>query len=1143
MIPVTNQSATEESEVEALLAFDRALAAGDAAPTTAASASFLKPVHECQRLLEAVWPRSGSPSFEGMKQFGRFSVVRELGRGGFGVVFLAEDSVLGRRVALKVPRPEVLVTPEVRRRFLREAEAASRLDHPHIVPVYEVGEEGPICYIASAYCEGLTLAQWLRQQTVAVPIRLASRLAATLAVAVAHAHERGIVHRDLKPSNILLQQCESITSTSEPVYDELGLVPRICDFGLAKLLDQVSRETRSGVPIGSPVYMAPEQASGRPREHGPATDVYALGVILYELLTGQPPHRGETDLETLRLVCEQDPPSPRALRPGLPRDLETIALKCLEKRPTGRYSSAIELANDLQRFLDGRPVLARPVPPWERARKWVKRRPAHAALAAALAALGLAAMGGLEWTRVHNEVLRQAHDHSRLIETEARDQHALVARHRLLAYQRLAPSQLKLAGALAERGEHEAASSILDTLRPPDGLPDSRGFPWYYLHRLVQPSVRLLTRLPTRVRAVASPRRGRMIALADDASNTFLMDCESGSLRELPATHRLRLCISLVFSPDGRTLASLSRGGGGYGDGISEVKLWDIETGAELTGMTEGSGLCYQIVFSPDGSTLVTVESALSNPNPPVRSWRLSDDRKRVALAESLRGEQLRASLSPGKKIANSADGGFRLSDVLAVSAEDDPTTAVWSETGEIWLYSTAGYCTAVCRVQGPEVVFIPRTDLLVPYTQAAVDAIGKVACALTGSARARPIRPDVAVLWARFSRDGRTAALHERDSVHVNGKLRLVDVASGRVRTDSPWSESWSGCTFDFVPDGEALVLVGRDTQAQLWDLRRWRVPEMLDGHKKEVWGLAFSPDSKTLISSSDDSSLKLWDVGSGMKRMTLEGHGSLVSSVAYSPDGTLLASSGWDSTIRLWNAATGAQVATLSGHTKEIRTLAFSPDGKTLASGGDDQSIRLWDVPKRRSLGAPLPQTDRVFAIAFAPGGKTLYSGAQDKTVKLWNWKEGRCLASWDAEDFVYALAISPDGDTLAAAQSGGTIRLWDVAKQESRPPLRGHLGAVLGVAFSPNGNTLASAGRDHSVRLWDPASGHELLTLNGHAAPVHAITFSPDGTILATGSHDGAIKLWRTAPGTTEPATIASLSEPSMFIEHSSASGHGP
>ena len=395
MIPRNNHAATEQSELDAILAFDRALAAGLAPSASELTDPFLHPVHECQRLLEAVWPRGVSTSFELPEVFGRFSIKRELGRGGFGVVFLADDKALRRQVALKVPRPEVLVTPDFRRRFLREAEAASRLDHPHIVPVFEVGEEGPICYIASAYCEGLTLARWLRSQTAPVPIPVACRLVATLAGAVAHAHARGILHRDLKPGNILLQQRAGEGSAT----NDLGFVPRICDFGLAKLLDQVSQDTRSGLPIGSPEYMAPEQASGSIREHGPATDVYALGVILYELLTGRPPHRGDTDLGTLRLVSDQDPPSPRALRPGLPRDLETIVLKCLEKRPVRRYSSRrAELMADLHRFLDGRSVQARPAPVWEHAGKWAKRRPVHAALAILLAVVGFtfAVVGGLE---------------------------------------------------------------------------------------------------------------------------------------------------------------------------------------------------------------------------------------------------------------------------------------------------------------------------------------------------------------------------------------------------------------------------------------------------------------------------------------------------------------------------------------------------------------------------------------------------------------------------------------------------------------------------------------------------------------------------------------------------------------------------
>ncbi len=317
MIAANDSQESDQSDLEAMLAFERALAGESDPMTDPCAVTFASPVDRCQRLLDGVWPRSSSASFELPKQFGRFAIVHELGRGGFGIVFLAEDSMLGRQVALKVPRPEVLVTPEVRRRFLREAEAAARLDHHHIVPVYEVGEIGPICYIASAYCEGPTLAQWLRRQTAPVSVTIGSRLVAVLAGALAHAHSRGILHRDLKPGNILLHQPSGAPSPGDSLCDDLGFSPRICDFGLAKLLDQVSVETRTGVPIGSPAYMAPEQASGHLREQGLATDVYALGVILYELLTGRPPHRGESDLETLRLISDQDPTLPRALRPNL----------------------------------------------------------------------------------------------------------------------------------------------------------------------------------------------------------------------------------------------------------------------------------------------------------------------------------------------------------------------------------------------------------------------------------------------------------------------------------------------------------------------------------------------------------------------------------------------------------------------------------------------------------------------------------------------------------------------------------------------------------------------------------------------------------------------------------------------------------
>ena len=356
------------------------------------------------------------------KQIGRFEVRGVLGSGGCGVVFQAWDPVLFRMVALKVPRVETLFVPERRARFKQEARLAGGLAHPNIVPVFEAGEEGPVCYIASEYCHGESLAHWLEGRKDPVPFDVCAQILIALAEGVAHAHARGVLHRDLKPGNVILQSCDRSQKDSDLHSDTpLPFVPRVTDFGLAKIsqadADDITQEeddcvspasmhTHSEIVMGTPAYMSPEQARGGTRDVTTAADIYSLGAILYELITGTPPYSAPTPPEVLRKVIDEEPATPNRLRKRVPRDLETICMKCLEKQPNRRYASAAELAQDLRRYLTGDNILARPISTGERIGRWCKKNPLSAALIGAVVTACLLGFAGIGWhlDRIRQEV-------------------------------------------------------------------------------------------------------------------------------------------------------------------------------------------------------------------------------------------------------------------------------------------------------------------------------------------------------------------------------------------------------------------------------------------------------------------------------------------------------------------------------------------------------------------------------------------------------------------------------------------------------------------------------------------------------------------------------------------------------------------
>jgi serine/threonine protein kinase len=423
--------------------FDGRPPVGESLTPSQVLGSGLPPAPEAT-LDSATWPatapvRGAVPAGSGWPKVPGFEVLGELGRGGMGVVYQARQCGLNRLVALKMMRSGAGASAEELARFRAEAEALARLHHPNIVQVHHIGEAGGHPYIALEFVPGGSLAEQLAGAPL--PPRRAAELTQTLARAIQAAHEQGVIHRDLKPANILLQKTSTTDHTdstdkeknagSSPsvlsVQSVVDFLPKITDFGLAKLGGPEAGQTQTGAILGTPSYMAPEQAWGKSnlRTVGPAADIYALGAILYEMLTGRAPFKAETSLDTLQQVVSQEPVPPSRLQPKVPRDLETICLACLHKQPHRRYATAEALAQDLGSFLEGKPIRARPVGAWERAAKWVRRRPAGAALVAGVA---LSLLGGTA-VATYFAIQSEARAWEAVHEKHRADEQAAVARH------------------------------------------------------------------------------------------------------------------------------------------------------------------------------------------------------------------------------------------------------------------------------------------------------------------------------------------------------------------------------------------------------------------------------------------------------------------------------------------------------------------------------------------------------------------------------------------------------------------------------------------------------------------------------------------------------------------------------------------
>ncbi len=965
--------------------------------------------------------------------FGDYILLEKLGAGGMGVVYRALQKGLNRPVALKMIKSGILADERHIRLFRSEAEAVAALDHPNIVPVLDSGEHEGLLYYSMKLVDGRDLGRnpgQYRDDPAAI-----ARLMARVAEAIAHAHERGVLHRDIKPSNVLV--------------DARG-EPHVIDFGLARRLDAAAVETTTGNPMGTPGYMSPEQAQGHRDSITTATDVYGLGTLLYALLTGRPPFSGRSAVVIIRQVVDEEPPRPRERNPRVDGDLETICLKCLSKEPKDRYPSVRELADDLNRWLDGRPILARPASRVERAVKWVRRRKLVAALSGAAVIGAILGVAGLAWGWAAAAAARD--------EFERGED---VARHRAYA------ATLNLAERDWRDTNLAQVLRDLDETRPPRGKSDLRGFEWYYLDRLCHAHERVLTGQGAFSCLAYSPD-GRLLATGGWDHAVTLWDAASGrAIRKLAATSSV---LAVAFHPDGKTLASAGQ------DAV--VTVWDAATGQAIHTLRGHTGSAGVLAYSPDGKVLASV--SIDNT---IKIWDAA-------------GKLLRSIDDASAAIV------FGGASTLLSARRDGTTIRAWDvATGALAWTSAgaedAGPIRSLAITADRKLLASGTRDGTIHLREAATGRIVRIL---------RDHRDPVAIEYLAFSADGKTLASGSLE----DPAAMLWEVATGHLaRAFRGHTSMTQGLAFS--PDGVHLACASSDETVRIWDATRDQESRSIaeDGG---AFAVAFGPDGSYLAVGCGDGTVVLHDATTGRAARTFRGHTAPVRSIAIDRDGRRAASCGADRTVRIWEVGTGREIHTLKGHAEEVGSVAFAPGGKLLASASNDRTVKLWDPDAGREVRTLSGHIDRVNDVAFTPDGTTLASAGNDGFILLWDvatGRRGRAIKAQD--DGVGTIAISPDGRWIASGSFDRTIKIWDLATGQELRTLLGHSSYVDDVAFSPDGRRLVSTSRDRTIRIWDPAFGLGVLVLRGHAQGVSGAAFSPDGRRLASAGADRTVKLW--------------------------------
>ena len=976
-----------------------------------------------------------------LMDFGEYELQGEIGRGGQGVVYRARQKNLNRTVAIKVIALGPWATEAHLKRFRLEAEAAASLDHPRIVPIYEIGQRDGCCYFSMKFVEGGQLDEAIRHKSM--PPRLAMELVAKLARTVHYAHQRGILHLDIKPGNIL------VDGDGEP---------HLTDFGLARLVEKESTIARTIEVLGTPSYMAPEQAAGQTGQFTTATDIYGLGAVAYQLLTGQPPFVGGTTYETIRQVLETEPRPPSLLNRALGRDLETICLKCLEKDPAKRFASADALANDLERFLRGEPIRSRRISGTERVWRWCKRKPVIAGLTSALIATAL--LGGLA-------VLWQL----RRLEKE----HAVVRRN-------LYTADMNLARQAWEEGNAQHAQSLLRAHLPGRGETDLRGFEWRYLWRLCQDESRFtfsdIGFHPTTAASGGVDLR-EMVPSGDGRT----IVCASGtSLKWLDLQSRGEAKSLNVASKSVTLVASAAKRPGLIAYWADKIVRCVAPDGEMLLGGGLPDEHCGCLALSPDGTLLVT-GGLHAGESIPVRLW---DVKSGTKLAEYAPGEGV-------VSLAFSPDGQFvvcgRAND-SAIEALEVPTLRVLRrlEGHMAWPIALA------FDLQGKHLASGGRDGLIILWNFPDGDEVTRL------SAQSGRVG-DLA-----FSPDGRTLA-----STGGDHTVRLWNLARPTTHTILHGHRGRVRSVF-FAENGRELYTASDDGTVKIWEVPASKANILrCDG---TLINFAFSPDGK-LLAGADyrQHVMQVWDLATRERwEPDFARDERPVSSVAFSSDGEFLATGGFDNEVKVWNVSDRKIAFRFpKGNIQGRYGMEFHPSKPILGLAGD--TIHFWDARSGGELTLlNNPPPHGILRISFSRDGRWLGLALNNGAVEIWNLATGHRLHSFHENPSAAGrLCFSNDSSLLASVSDNRRITIYDVRRKQPLTSFEPHTDPVWGLAFAPDDRTLVSTSWDGTIKFSSVANRQQVLTLTHDGGPVYFVAFSPDGNVMATSGADGTVRFW--------------------------------